>query len=216
MRVETKIRKAINTASFEQLKKWWLGKPPDWVESTIQFHYALRKKLWERPEGIQFLKNYARHSKGKRKFQALIDLSHPKIADDEVIHLLTKAFEKNDPQSKYGALLGLRRIKKYTLGKGQVADLVEQHGCLLERELGSQAFLYLVYAFPNESKERLRDGLTSPNDYIRGQSCDEIWQRNIIELAPKVKEMVQENDRYISTAAQNAIEMLEIKQGCKI
>lgn len=214
--MRAKIRRIIREASFEQIKQWWLARDkPEGVESTIVFQFEVRKELWKYPEGIRFLKNYARHGKGNRKFRALLDLSHKKVADNEVIHLLTRTFEKDDVHSKACALIGLPRIKKYTLDRDQVAGLVGKHGNLEERGLGREAFLYLVHAYPKEAQEMLSEGLKSPNNYIRGRACDEIGERGLIELAPKVKQLIQEKDRYVSVAAQNALERLEFKQRVK-
>ena len=212
MRVDPKIRKAVNTASFDQLKKWWLGEPPDWVESTIRFRHVLRKKIWELPEGIQFLKNYARHGKGKRKFQALVDLSNKKVADDEVIHLLTKAFDSPDPAGKYGALMGLRRIKKFPLARQPVESLMHNYETGWERDLAGLAFLYLVQAYPKEAAQTLSEGLESPNHKIRMYACDEIWTKGLFELLPKVKKRIKDSNWNVSIAARNCVDMLKIKQ----
>lgn len=212
---DKEVRQALKTAPFDQLKKWWLSGPPDWVESSIRFRHALRKLLWERPEGIQLLKNYARHGKGKRKFQALFDLSNKKVADDEVVHLLTNAFNSSDPAGKYGALLGLRYIKKFTLVRQQVEALLPSCETGWERDLAGQAFLYLAHAYPKESSQILGDGLASPNPTIRMYACDEIWQRELFELSPKVKKLIKDDNWHVSIAARNCVDMLKIKQKYK-
>jgi hypothetical protein len=164
------LKEIVRKASLERVQQWWLGwmnQTPAWVDSSWRFRLELRKRLRGRVKGIKFLKHHAQTGEARIRYQALIDLSDKRIVDDEIMAILTAAFHDPDLPVKLGALSGLCQLERYPLDRNQIEALVEKCEGMIDRDIGTRAFIYLVRAFPGEAKERLRRGAKSSNPHMR-------------------------------------------------
>jgi len=197
--------KEMDGASFDQLLQWWNAvNLPAWVDSRALFldevAYALTKCG---ADGVRFLKSYGRDADIEKRMSAVWFLADKKFVDDEVLQYLTEALGSDDSRLQLAVLLGYVRIGQFPLPRDEVEKLMKH----TDNRLAAQAMVYLSHAYPLETVEILKRGLSSPNPSQRWCACDEIGDRNIVELKAEVAGLLHDPDEEVREWAKLNLEL---------
>lgn len=149
--------------------------------------------------GINFLKNYGRDDDLEKRRATIYFLADQNIVDEEVLGFLDEAFHEPDLGLKTTSLWSYIHIEQFPLPRAELEKLLEGS----EERLSALAMVYLSWAFPEESIEILEQALSSPNPRHRRYACDEVGDRNISELKPKVRELLHDADGDVRESAKS-------------
>lgn len=197
--------KDMDGASFDQLLDWWNAVDlPAWVDSRALFldevAYALTKCG---ADGVRFLKSYARDADFEKRISAVYFLADKKFVDDEVLQYLAETFALDNLRSKTLVLWGYIHIEQFPLSRDEAEKLMKHS----DDRMSALAMVYLSHAYPAETFEILKRGLSSPNPRQRQYACDEVGDRGIVALKDDVTRLLQDSDEDVRETARLNLEI---------
>jgi hypothetical protein len=185
-------------APLEQLRRWWSGNdppPPGHEEDYVdEVAHALSHAG---PTGVAVLRQALNSHDVGRRWAAVYFLATEGLADEEVRAALRRAFDAPEPL-KTAALWGFLNLNWFPLKREEVERLLHQE----DQRLAALAMCYLSRAFPGEAVGILRSALGSDNPRMREYACDEVGEREIVELKGELERLVADPDEYVAQAAR--------------
>ena len=195
----------IRTAAVDQLLRWWHGMDPphegfedDYLDEVA---YCLSEAG---PPWVTALKQSLDSDDTQRRRAAIYFLARPSLVDEEIRTALLRAFRARELALKTAALWGLMHLDYFPLDPSEVERLMRHE----DERIAALAMCSLSRAFPDETIMILRAGLRTKNPRMREYACDEIGDREIIELSAEMRPLVGDEDSDVAQAARSNLEWL--------